>query len=122
MGGTGHGSRSANGAWRNGARPRLQPAQARRMRRVRPGTPNAIVIDGLGGINDPYGAEDDLRLSDRAWAEIVRPASPSFATRCFRSATRSTRWEQFQKILGHYHDYFRANPDRLKLVERAADI
>ena len=31
---------------------------------------NAIVIDGLGGINDPYGADGDTRLSDRAWAEI----------------------------------------------------
>ena len=31
-------------------------------------------------------------------------------------------WEQFQKSLDQYHSYFAANPDRLKLVEAAADI
>ena len=35
------------------------------------GTTGAIVIDALGGVGDPYGAEGVLRLSDRAWAETL---------------------------------------------------
>ena len=31
----------------------------------------AIIIDALGGVGDPYGPEDQLRLTDRAWAEMV---------------------------------------------------
>jgi len=27
---------------------------------------NAILIDGMGGISDPYAPNDELRLSDRA--------------------------------------------------------
>lgn len=30
----------------------------------------AIVIDGLGGLADPYGKEGDPRFSPRAWAEL----------------------------------------------------
>jgi membrane dipeptidase len=31
----------------------------------------AIIIDALGGMSDPYGPDDQLRLSDRAWSEMV---------------------------------------------------
>ena len=31
----------------------------------------AIVIDALGGVGDPYGDDDVLRMSDRAWAETL---------------------------------------------------
>lgn len=83
---------------------------------------NAIIIDGLGGINDPYGAEDDLRLSDRAWAEMRQTGLTAFRDTIVPVGNQVDAWEQFQKILGDYHDYFRANPDRLRLVEKAADI
>ncbi|HVU30981.1 MAG TPA: membrane dipeptidase [Sphingomicrobium sp.] len=82
----------------------------------------AIVIDGLGGINDPYGAEDDLRLSDRAWAEMRKTGLTAFRDTIVPVGNQVDAWEQFQKILAGYHDYFRANPERLRLVEKAADI
>src|SRR5262245_13988622 len=31
----------------------------------------AIVIDALGGVSDPYSPDEQLRLGDRAWAEMV---------------------------------------------------
>src|SRR5829696_5566755 len=31
----------------------------------------AIVIDALGGVGDPYSPDEQLRLGDRAWAEMV---------------------------------------------------
>jgi membrane dipeptidase len=97
------------------------PAQAKKA-----ATPSwyssAIVIDGLGGINDPYGADDDLRLSDRAWAEMRQTGLTAFRDTIVPVGNQVDSWEQFQKTLDGYHDYFRANPDRLALVGKAADI
>ena len=42
-----------------------QPRAPRRL--VRP----AIVIDALGGVGDPYSPDEQLRLGDRGWAEMV---------------------------------------------------
>ena len=83
---------------------------------------NALVIDGLGGINDPYGAEDDLRLSDRAWAEMRQTGLTAFRDTMLPVGNQVDGWEQFQKVVSDYHNYFRANPDRLVIVEKAADI
>jgi membrane dipeptidase len=83
---------------------------------------NGIVIDGLGGINDPYGAEDDIRLSDRAWAEMRQTGLTALRDTIVPVGNHVDAWEQFQKILSDYHNYFRANPDRLVLVDKAADI
>jgi membrane dipeptidase len=82
----------------------------------------AIVIDGLGGINDPYGGEDDLRLSDRAWAEMRQTGLTAFRDTIVPVGNQVDGWEQFQKTLEEYDNYFRANPDRLTLVRQAADI
>lgn len=83
---------------------------------------NAIVIDGLGGISDPYGAEDDLRLSDRAWAEIRMTGVTAVRDTIVPVGNQADAWEQVQKTLADYHNLLRANPDRLSLVSRAGDI
>jgi membrane dipeptidase len=82
----------------------------------------AIVIDGLGGINDPYGAEDDLRISDRAWAEMRQTGLTAYRDTIVPVGNQVDSWEQVQKNLADYHNLLRANPDRLTLVSRAADI
>jgi membrane dipeptidase len=83
---------------------------------------NAIVIDGLGGIRDPYGAEDDLRISDRAWAEMRQTGLAAYRDTIVPVGNQVDSWEQFQKNLADYHNLLRANPDRLMLVGKAADI
>jgi membrane dipeptidase len=89
-------------------------------------TPNwyrdTIVIDGLGGINDPYAPNDDLRLSERAWAEWRTTGLTVVRDTLLPVGNHVDSWEQFQKNLNDYHDIFRANPDRLKLIEKAVDI
>jgi membrane dipeptidase len=82
----------------------------------------AIVIDGLGGINDPYGAEDDLRISDRAWAEMRQTGLSALRDTIVPVGNQVDSWEQVQKNLADYHNLLRANPDRLTLVAKAADI
>ncbi len=83
---------------------------------------NAIVIDGLGGINDPYAPDEDLRLSDRAWAEMRQTGITAVRDTVVPVGNHVDDWEQFQKNLANFHDIVRANPDRLVLVGKAADI
>jgi membrane dipeptidase len=82
----------------------------------------ALVIDGLGGINDPYAPDDVLRISDRAWAEMRMTGVAAVRDTLLPVGNHSDSWEQFQKNLADYHDLLRANPDRLVLVEKASDI
>jgi membrane dipeptidase len=83
---------------------------------------NAILIDGLGGINDPYAPNDELRLSDRAWAEMRMTGLTAVRDTLLPVGNFADSWEQFQKNLAQYHTYFGANPDRLILVGKASDI
>lgn len=83
---------------------------------------NAIVIDGLGGIGDPYGAEDDLRISDRAWSEMRMTGLTAVRDTIVPVGNQVDAWEQVQKTLSDYHNLLRANPDRVSLVAKASDI
>jgi membrane dipeptidase len=98
------------------------PSLARGANRSAPWYSNAIVIDGLGGINDPYSPDDQLRLSDRGWAEYQATGLTVVRDTMLPVGNHADSWEQFQKSLDQYHSYFAANPDRLKLVEKSADI
>lgn len=83
---------------------------------------SAIVIDGLGGINDPYAPDGQLRLSDRAWTEVRQTGITAVRDTVIPVGNHVDSWEQFNKTLGSFHDIVRANPDRLVLVEKALDI
>jgi membrane dipeptidase len=83
---------------------------------------NAIVIDGLGGISDPYAPDDQLRLSDRAWAETRATGITAVRDTLLPVGNHAGGWDEFTGNLATYHNRLLANPDRLKLVERASDI
>src|SRR5689334_4889370 len=83
---------------------------------------NAIVIDGLGGIGDPYGSDTELRLTDRAWAEYGLTGLTAVRDTLLPVGNSADSWEQFQKNLTDYKNGLLANPERLRLVEKAADI
>jgi membrane dipeptidase len=83
---------------------------------------NAIIIDGLAGISDPYSPDDQLRLSDRAWAESRMTGITVYRDTLLPVGNVPDGWEQFKKNLDDYHNLLLANPDRLKLVEKASDI
>src|SRR5690348_304263 len=82
----------------------------------------ALVIDGLGGISDPYGKDGELRLTDRAWAEMRRTGITAVRDTLLPVGNYADDWEQFSKNLDDYHNQLGANPDRLVLVEKASDI
>ena len=82
----------------------------------------AIVIDALGGLNDPYGAEGVSRMSDRAFAETMQTGVTVVRDTVFPVGNTADPWGDYQKAIGDFGQYFAANPDRLQLVRSAADI
>ena len=82
----------------------------------------AIIIDGLGGMSDPYGPEDQLRLTDRAWAEMVGTGVTLLRDTVFPVGNVTDPWGDYQKDIVAKSNLLNANPDRLLLVRSAADI
>jgi membrane dipeptidase len=82
----------------------------------------AIVIDALGGLNDPYGSEGVSRMSDRAFAETMQTGVTLVRDTVFPVGNTADPWADYQKAIGDFRQYFAANPDRLLQVRSAADI
>ncbi len=82
----------------------------------------AIVIDALGGIGDPYSPEEQLRLSDRAWTEMVATGVTVVRDTVMPVGNVADPWGDYQKDIATKQNIVNANPDRLLLVRTAADI
>lgn len=82
----------------------------------------AIVIDALGNVGDPYAPDDQLRLSDRAWAEMVATGVTVLRDTVMPVGNVVDAWGDYQKDIALKQNLLNANPDRLLLVRTAADI
>ena len=82
----------------------------------------AIIIDALGGIGDPYGPDDVLRLSDRAWSETQATGVTMVRDTVFPVGNVTDPWGDYLKSIDEKKDLLAANPDRLLLVRGASDI
>ena len=82
----------------------------------------AIIIDGLGGLGDPYAPQEQLRLSDRAWNEIVETGVTVVRDTVFPVGNVADAWGEYRKAVTGSQNFLNANPDRLVLVRSAADI
>ena len=82
----------------------------------------AIVIDALGGSDDPYGADGVTRMSDRAWEETVATGVTMVRDTVFPVGNGADNWGDYQKDIANKQDRLAANPDRLLLIRSAADI
>jgi membrane dipeptidase len=82
----------------------------------------AIVIDALGGVGDPYSPEEQLRLSDRAWEEMVATGVTLLRDTVMPVGNVTDAWKDYQADLATKQNILNANPDRLLLVRSAADI
>jgi membrane dipeptidase len=83
---------------------------------------NAIIIDALGGVGDPYAPEEQLRLSDRAWTEMVATGVTVLRDTVMPVGNLADPWGGYQKDIALKQNILNANPDRLVLVRSAADI
>ncbi|HEX6741951.1 MAG TPA: membrane dipeptidase [Sphingomicrobium sp.] len=82
----------------------------------------AIVIDALGGLSDPYAPAEQLRMSDRAWAEISATGVTVVRDTLLPVGNVADSWGEYKKGLTNALNFLNANPDRLLLVRSAADI
>ena len=82
----------------------------------------AIVIDALGGLGEPYSPEDQLRYSDRGWAETVETGVTVVRDTVFPVGNVADPWRDYQDSVEIKHNIILANPDRMVLVRSAADI
>ena len=82
----------------------------------------AIIIDGLGGLGDPYAPQEQLRMSDRAWKEIVETGVTVVRDTVFPVGNLADDWGEYKKAITVSLNFLNANPDRLLLVRSAADI
>lgn len=82
----------------------------------------AIIIDALGGTADPYAGDNQLRWSERAWAETVATGVSVVRDTVFPVGNSADPWGDYQKSIIDRHNLFGANPDRLLLVRSGEDI
>lgn len=82
----------------------------------------AIVIDALGGLGDPYGPDDAIRLSDRAWTEMAGTGVTMLRDTVMPVGNTADPWGDYQKDIAVKQQIIAANPDRLILIRTAADI
>lgn len=82
----------------------------------------AIVIDALGGVGDPYSPEEQLRLSDRAWTEMVETGVTMLRDTVMPVGNLADGWAEYEEDIALKQNILNANPDRLILVRTAADI
>jgi membrane dipeptidase len=82
----------------------------------------AIIIDALGGLGEPYSPEEQLRYSDRGWAETAATGVTVVRDTVFPVGNLADPWSEYQKSIELKHNIINANPDRMLLVRSAADI
>jgi membrane dipeptidase len=82
----------------------------------------AIVIDALGGMGDPYSPQEQLRLSDRSWNEMVATGVTLLRDTVFPVGNATDPWSDYKEDVAAKLNILNANPDRLVLVRTAADI
>lgn len=82
----------------------------------------AIIIDGLGGLGDPYTPEEQLRISDRGWAETLATGVTAIRDTVLPVGNVADAWAEYQKGVAEKKNIFNANPDYLLMVRNAADI
>jgi membrane dipeptidase len=83
---------------------------------------NAIIIDALGGVGDPYSPEEQLRLGDRAWSETVATGVTVVRDTVMPVGNVADAWGDYQKDIALKQNILNANPERLILVRSTADI
>jgi membrane dipeptidase len=83
---------------------------------------DAIVIDGLGGIGDPYGEDGVTRLSAKGWEELRASGVTATRITAMPVGNQVDAWEQYEDFMDYFEGFVGANPDRFLVVRQAVDI
>lgn len=82
----------------------------------------AVVIDALGGLNDPYGAPEVSRFSERGFSEMMQTGVTTLRDTIMPVGNVADPWEEYRKNVSRFQQVFAANPDRLLLIQSSIDI
>jgi membrane dipeptidase len=83
---------------------------------------NAIIIDGLDDVFNPYAPEGQTRLSDRAWQEALATGITALRITMRPVGNDDGTWHSFEKSAEFQTGRIMANPDRFMKVDRPDDI
>lgn len=83
---------------------------------------DAIVVDALGRMGDPYAEEGVTRFTERGWKESLETGVTVLRTTIFPVGNPDNAWEVYRESVADHHDVFGANPDRLALIKTGKDI
>ena len=82
----------------------------------------AIIIDGLGGVGDPYAPETQTRIGDRAWAETRTSGVTAVNQTILPVGNVADPWADFHKGIADADGFINANPDHLIKVMKVGDL
>ena len=82
----------------------------------------AIIIDGLGGVGDPYAPETQTRIGERAWAETRASGVTAVNQTILPVGNVPNPWADFQQGITDTDALISANPDHLLKVSKIDDI
>jgi membrane dipeptidase len=87
-----------------------------------PGWRQRVMIDGLGGLDDPYAPDGQLALSPRALAEIRASGVTAVNQTLLPVGNRPRGWDELLENLAQWDKIFAANPAALLPIRKAADF
>lgn len=82
----------------------------------------AIVIDALGGLNDPYSAPEASRFSGRTISEMLQTGVTVLRDTIMPVGNVADPWGDYRTQIDRFRQIFAANPDLLLHIRMAADI
>jgi membrane dipeptidase len=83
---------------------------------------DAIIIDGLDDVFNPYAPEGQTRLTDRAWQEALATGITALRITMDPVGNDDGTWDRFERSAEFQTGRIMANPDRFVKVDKAADI
>jgi membrane dipeptidase len=95
------------------AKPQLAPGKPYR---------SMLVIDGLGGISDPYSPDGELKLSPRAIAEMKASGVSAINATVNAVGNAPSVWDDTLETIAFYEKVIAANPATLMAVRSLADF
>ncbi|MBS0254770.1 MAG: membrane dipeptidase [Proteobacteria bacterium] len=100
----------------------LATAAAPLLARAAPPPPSRLLIDGLGGLDDPYAPDGQLALSPRAVAEIRASGVHAVNQTLLPVGNRPRAWEELLESLAQWDKILAANPATLLPIRKLADF
>jgi membrane dipeptidase len=83
---------------------------------------NAIIIDGLSSLSDPYAPEEQMRLSDQLKRELRQTGTTAINITIGSVGNDPGGWEQILDSIKSMDAAINANTDFLVKIQNAADI